>query len=64
MIAELKALIYSASAQGRPLWAAQVRSYCEYTEELVQAWKLAQSLGVEIKGELKHYEWREIINSA
>lgn len=53
-------LIMDAAMQGKSLHAAHLRSYCESDSQMVEAVKMADRNGVDIKGQLSHDEWQAL----
>lgn len=58
---ELERIIWSASAQNRPVHIGHIRSYCRYDFQVVDAWKLAKRLGVRVLGQLKYSEQQILV---
>lgn len=61
MNSELERIIWSASAQGKPVHIGRIRSYCRTDSEVINAWQKAELLGVRILGKLNYSEWRTLV---
>jgi hypothetical protein len=56
-------IVRRCSAEHRPVQAASLRSVSRSDSELQTAYRLAQSLQVEIKGYLPYHEYRDLLNN-
>ena len=56
----VSSIVYSASMQNKPVWSSQLRAATVNPAGFASAFRLAESMGVQVKGQLTYNEWQAV----